>query len=196
MINGYVSPIRDDNIEKYLDQAKAGQRRLSLKATTDGKAAYADAEYVIIATPTNYDPDENYFDCSAVENVLTLVKEATSARDEKPVIVIKSTVPVGYTVSVRERFGMDNIVFSPEFLRESKALYDNLYPSRIIVGREENNRDKAETFAKLLQQGALKSPIETLFMGCTEAEATKLFVITPIWPSGYPSSMNWIPTRR
>ena len=178
MINSYTSPIQDDYIEKYLEEAKEGKRRLGLTATTDGTAAYADAEYIIIATPTNYDPNENYFDCSAVESVIRLIKVVTKDKEKKPTIVIKSTIPVGYTRSVRKRFEMDNIIFSPEFLRESKALYDNLYPSRIIVGMEEGNKEDAEIFAKLLQQGAIKNPVDTLFMGCTEAEATKLFVNT------------------
>nr|MCR5047378.1 nucleotide sugar dehydrogenase [Saccharofermentans sp.] len=147
-------------------------------ATTDGAAAYADADLIIIAAPTNYDPKQNFFDCSAVENVLALIQESTADRETKPTIIIKSTIPVGYTVHIREKIGMDNILFSPEFLRESKALYDNLYPSRIIVGCDEQTEGAAHTFAGLLQQGAIKNPIETLFMGYTEAEATKLFVNT------------------
>lgn len=177
-LNNYISPIRDEYIEKYLAEAKAGERNLDLTATTDGKAAYKDADYVIVAAPTNYDPKKNHFDCSAVEAVISLVLEATADREVKPTIVIKSTIPVGYTRRVRERFGADNIIFSPEFLRESKALYDNLYPSRIIVGCDEGTEDAAHTFAELLQQGAIKENIETLFMGYTEAEATKLFVNT------------------
>jgi UDPglucose 6-dehydrogenase len=131
-----------------------------------------------VAAPTNYDPKTNFFDCSAVESVLAVIKEATAERDAKPAIVIKSTVPVGYTVHVREKMGMDNIIFSPEFLRESKALYDNLYPSRIIVGADEGNKKPAEEFAAMLQQGAIKTSIPVLFMETTEAEATKLFVNT------------------
>lgn len=177
-LNNYISPIQDEYIEKYLTEAKAGKRELHLSATLDGAAAYANADYIIIAAPTNYDPKQNFFDCSAVESVLTLIKEATADRETKPTIVIKSTIPVGYTVSTRSRFGMDNILFSPEFLRESKALFDNLYPSRIIVGCDEQTEDAARIFATLLQQGAIKSPLETLFMGYTEAEATKLFVNT------------------
>ena len=177
-INSYISPIQDDYIEKYLDEAKNGKRRLDLSATTDGAAAYADADYIIVAAPTNYDLKTNYFDCSAVESVLGLIKEVTSNRKIKPTVVIKSTIPVGYTAHVREKTGMDNIIFSPEFLRESKALYDNLYPSRIIVGCDENTAGAARIFAGLLQQGAIKKPVETLFMGYTEAEATKLFVNT------------------
>ena len=177
-INRFVSPIRDEYIEKYLGEAKKGKRELTLTATTDGASAYADADFIIIAAPTNYDPRQNFFDCSAVESVLSLIKGATADRENKPAVIIKSTIPVGYTVHIREKTGMDNILFSPEFLRESKALYDNLYPSRIIVGCDEQTEDAAHTFAGLLQQGAIKNPVETLFMGYTEAEATKLFVNT------------------
>ena len=177
-LNQHISPIQDDYIEKYLDEAKKGKRKLDLTATTDGAAAYADADFIIVAAPTNYDPKQNFFDCSAVESVLALIKSATANREIKPTVVIKSTIPVGYTVHIREKTEMDNILFSPEFLRESKALYDNLYPSRIIVGCDEDTREAAQTFAGLLQQSALKNPIETLFMGYTEAEATKLFVNT------------------
>ena len=178
MINRFQSPIQDDYIERYLAEAESGKRDLHLTATTDGAAAYAKADFIILAVPTNYDPKTNYFDCSAVETVLRLIKDCTAGRDRKPTIVIKSTIPVGYTKHVRELFGMDNILFSPEFLRESKALYDNLYPSRIIVGCDDNTADAAHTFAALLQQAAIKNPIATLFMGYTEAEATKLFVNT------------------
>ena len=177
-INSYISPIQDDYIEKYLDEAKNGLRKLSLKATTDDAAAYSDADFIIVAVPTNYDSKQNFFDCSAVEAVLLRIKELTENKTKKPVIVIKSTIPVGYTASVREKFAMDNIIFSPEFLRESKALYDNLYPSRIIVGCDNNTKAAAQTFAQLLSDGAIKSPVETLFVGYTEAEATKLFVNT------------------
>ena len=177
-INRFISPIQDEYIEKYLSETKKGKRMLNLTATTDGTAAYANADFIIIAAPTNYDPKQNFFDCSAVENVLMLIKAATADREVKPTIIIKSTIPVGYTVHIREKMEMDNILFSPEFLRESKALYDNLYPSRIIIGCDENTRAVAEIFAGLLQQGAIKNPIETLFMGYTEAEATKLFVNT------------------
>ncbi len=177
-LNNYVSPIQDEYIEKYLAEAKAGTRALHLSATTDGASAYADADFIIVAAPTNYDPKQNFFDCSAVESVLALIKECTAKRTDKPTVVIKSTIPVGFTVSIREKMGMDNIIFSPEFLRESKALYDNLYPSRIIVSCDKDTEPKARIFAGLLQQGASKSPIETLFMGYTEAEATKLFVNT------------------
>ena len=177
-LNSFISPIQDEYIEKYLTEAKNGRRTLNLTATTDGASAYADADFIIVAAPTNYDPKKNFFDCSAVESVLALVKESTADRENKPAVIIKSTIPVGYTVHIREQMGMDNILFSPEFLRESKALYDNLYPSRIIVGCDEQTEDAARTFAGLLQQGAIKRPVETLFMGFTEAEATKLFVNT------------------
>ncbi len=177
-LNNYISPIQDEYVEKYLEEAKKGKRELNLSATIDGASAYADAEYIIIAAPTNYDPKQNFFDCSAVESVLALIKESTADREAKPMIIIKSTIPVGYTIHVREKMKMDNILFSPEFLRESKALYDNLYPSRIIVGCDEQTEAAARIFAGLLQQGAIKNPIETLFMGYTEAEATKLFANT------------------
>ena len=177
-LNRFQSPIQDEYIEKYLTEAKNGKRTLRLTATTDGAAAYASADFILIAAPTNYDPKQNFFDCSAVESVLALVKEATAGRKDKPAIVIKSTIPVGYTAHIREKTGMDNILFSPEFLRESKALYDNLYPSRIIVGCDDGTREAAHIFAGLLQRGAIKRPIDTLFMGFTEAEATKLFVNT------------------
>ena len=177
-LNQYISPIQDEYIEKYLQEAKDGKRELHLKATVDGAAAYAEADFVIIAAPTNYDPKTNYFDCSAVESVIRLVLEASKDRDVKPTIVIKSTIPVGYTRQVRKMLQADNIIFSPEFLRESKALYDNLYPSRIIVGCEDAMKEQAETFAALLQQGAIKENVETLIVGTTEAEATKLFVNT------------------
>ena len=177
-INAWRSPIQDDYIERYLAEAAAGARALSLHATTDGAAAYTDADYVIVAAPTNYDPRTNFFDTSAVEAVISLVLEATANRENPPTIVIKSTVPVGYTAHVRSTFNCDNIVFSPEFLRESKALYDNLWPSRIIVGCDDATHSAAEEFASLLAQGAAKRDIETLTMGTTEAEATKLFVNT------------------
>ncbi len=177
-INNFVSPIQDDYIEKFLDEAKSGKRKLHLNATTDGVSAYKNADFIIIAAPTNYDSKKNFFDCSAVESIIATVKEITSDKEKKPTIIIKSTIPVGYTRQIREKFGMDNIIFSPEFLRESKALYDNLYPSRIIVGTDDKNRKSAEIFAALLRKGAIKNPVETLFMGFTEAEATKLFVNT------------------
>ena len=175
-INNWISPIQDEYIEKYLEEHEV--RGLSLRATTDAASAYAAADFIIIAAPTNYDPKTNFFDCSAVESVLETVKEAAAGREAKPTVVIKSTIPVGYTKSVREKLGMDNVVFSPEFLRESKALYDNLYPSRIIVGADEANTEPAQTFAALLRQGAIKTGIPVLFMATTEAEATKLFVNT------------------
>ena len=169
MINNRKSPIQDDYIEKYL-----AEKKLDLTATTDGAKAYSDADIVIIAAPTNYDSQKNFFDTSAVEAVISLVME----NNPEAVMIIKSTIPVGYTQSVREKFKTDRIIFSPEFLRESKALYDNLYPSRIIVGCDEKNRETAEIFAKLLQEGAEKPNIDTLFMGFTEAEAVKLFANT------------------
>ncbi len=175
-INSWKSPIQDDYIEKYM--AEHEERGLSLHATSDAESAYRDADFIIVAAPTNYDPKTNFFDCSAVEDVLSLIKASTSERDVKPAVVIKSTIPVGYTVSVREKMGMDNIIFSPEFLRESRALYDNLYPSRIIVGADEKNQEQAKVFAALLRQGAIRTDIPVLFMETTEAEATKLFVNT------------------
>ena len=169
LINAKKSPIQDDYIEKYL-----AEKELHLTATTDGAAAYADADIVINATPTNYDSQKNFFDTSAVEAVISLVLES----NPNAMMIIKSTIPVGYTESVRKKFNTDRIIFSPEFLRESKALYDNLYPSRIIVGCDDKSRGTAEVFAKLLQEGAEKENIDTLFMGFTEAEAVKLFTNT------------------
>lgn len=174
-LNNWQSPIQDDFIEQYL--AEHDTRQISLTATTDGESAYKDADYIIIAVPTNYDPKTNFFDCSAVETVLELIK-VTENQKKRPAIVIKSTIPVGYTAQIREKVGMDNIIFSPEFLRESKALYDNLYPSRIIIGTDEKNMKAAETFAELLQNGAIKTNIPVLFMSSTEAEAVKLFANT------------------
>lgn len=169
LINEKKSPIQDDYIEKYL-----AEKELNLTATTDGASAYKDADIVIIAAPTNYDSQKNFFDTSAVETVIRLVMDS----NPDAVMIIKSTIPVGYTKSIREKFNTDKILFSPEFLRESKALYDNLYPSRIIVGCDDNSREVAEIFAKLLQEGAEKPDIDTLFMGFTEAEAVKLFANT------------------
>lgn len=172
LINQKKSPIQDDYIEKYLVE-----KDLNLEATMDAKYAYEDAEFVVIAAPTNYDSKKNFFDTSAVEAVIQQVKEI----NPKAVIIIKSTIPVGFTESVRKKYQYKNILFSPEFLRESKALYDNLYPSRIIVGTDlEDNylKEKASMFASLLKEGAIKEDIDTLFMGVTEAEAVKLFANT------------------
>ena len=169
LINNKKSPIQDDYIEMYL-----AEKDLDLTATLDGEEAYKNADFVVIAAPTNYDSKKNFFDCSAVEAVIELVLKV----NPNATMIIKSTIPVGYTASVREKYNTKNIIFSPEFLRESKALYDNLYPSRIIVSCDEESREKAETFAKLLQQGAIKENIDTLFMGFTEAEAVKLFANT------------------
>ena len=172
LINNKKSPIQDDYIEKYL-----AEKELDLTATLDGKSAYKDADFVIIAAPTNYDSNKNYFDTSAVEAVIELVLKV----NPDAIMVIKSTIPVGYTESVRKKYNTSNIIFSPEFLRESKALYDNLYPSRIIVSTDKNDEKivkASHTFAALLQEGALKEDIDTLFMGFTEAEAVKLFANT------------------
>lgn len=172
LINNRKSPIQDDYIEKYL-----AEKKLDLTATLDAESAYKDADFVVIAAPTNYDSKKNFFDTSAVEAVIELVMKY----NPNAIMVIKSTIPVGYTKSIREKTGSENIIFSPEFLRESKALYDNLYPSRIIVGTDMNNErlvKAAHTFAELLQQGAIKENIDTLFMGFTEAEAVKLFANT------------------
>ena len=172
LINKKESPIQDEYIDKYLKE-----KNLDLEATLDGEKAYKNADYVVIAAPTNYDSNKNFFDTSAVEAVIELVLKC----NPKAFIVIKSTIPVGYTASVRQKYNCNNILFSPEFLRESKALYDNLYPSRIIVGTDMNNKkliQAANTFASLLQEGAIKENIETLIMGYTEAEAVKLFANT------------------
>ena len=172
MINAKKSPIIDAELTEYL-----GTKNLNLKATTDGRAAYADADFVIVSTPTNYDPNKNYFDTSSVEDVIRLVKEV----NPQAIMVIKSTIPVGYTEDARQKFETENLIFSPEFLREGHALYDNLYPSRIIVGRPEGDErlaQKAESFAALLKEGAVKEEIPVLFMGTTEAEAVKLFANT------------------
>ena len=179
LINQRKSPIQDDYIEKYLTE-----KDLNLTATLDGAKAYADADFVVIAAPTNYDPVKNYFDTSHVEEVIELVKSV----NPHAIMVIKSTIPVGYTESVRKKLNTENVIFSPEFLRESKALYDNLYPSRIIVGRPEGDarlEEAARTFAALLQEGAIKENVDTLFMGLTEAEAVMSAIST-----------NWIPTPK
>ena len=168
-INKRISPIQDEYIEKYL-----AEKDLDLIATTNGAEAYSKADFVIIAAPTNYDPQKNFFDCSAVETVIELVLKSS----DTAVMVIKSTIPVGYTESIRKKYNTNRIIFSPEFLRKSKALYDNLYPSRIIVSCDEKTKDKAQSFANLLQEGAEKEKIDTLFMGFTEAEAVKLFANT------------------
>lgn len=169
LINNRKSPIQDEYIEKYL-----AEKELDLTATLDGESAYKNADFVVIAAPTNYDSKKNYFDTSAVEAVIELVQKV----NPDAMMIIKSTIPVGYTASVRKKYNTENIIFSPEFLRESKALYDNLYPSRIIVSCDEKSADKAHVFAALLQQGAIKENIDTLFMGFTEAEAVKLFANT------------------
>lgn len=172
LINNRRSPIQDEYIEKYLKE-----KDLHLTATTDAEAAYKDADFIVIATPTNYDPARNYFDTTHVEEVIHLVMKV----NPEAIMVIKSTIPVGYTEMIRKKLGCNNIIFAPEFLRESKALYDNLYPSRIIVGRPKDDErldQAAHTFAELLQEGALKPDIDTLFMGLTEAEAVKLFANT------------------
>ena len=177
-LNNWISPIQDDYIEKYLAEAKNGKRQLNLRATLDGASAYSDADFVIIAAPTNYDPQKNFFDTSSVEAVISSVL----AVNDHCYMVIKSTIPVGYTESVRKKFGCDRILFSPEFLRESKALYDNLYPIRIIVGHNGEagsiELQKAEQFLDLLKTSSLKEKTDTLLMGTTEAEAVKLFANT------------------
>ena len=172
MINNRISPIQDKEIEEYL-----ANKQLDLRATLDAESAYKDAEFVVIAAPTNYDSEKNFFDTSAVETVINLVMKC----NPNAIMVIKSTIPVGYTKSIREKTGSKNIIFSPEFLRESKALYDNLYPSRIVVGTDMDDErlvSEAKKFASLLQEGAIKEHIDTLFMGFTEAEAVKLFANT------------------
>jgi UDPglucose 6-dehydrogenase len=169
MINRKVSPIQDEYIEKYL-----AEKELDLTATLDAKGAYKEADFIIVAVPTDYDTERDFFDTSAIESVIEQAIEA----NPNAAIIIKSTIPVGYTEKIRARYGTKNILFSPEFLRESKALYDNLYPSRIIVGCDEESRNKAETFAGLLEQGAIKEDIDILYMGYTEAEAVKLFANT------------------
>ena len=172
MVNEFISPIQDEYIEKYFAEAKKGERKLKLKATLDYKKAFKDADYVIISTPTNYDEEQNFFDTSSVEDV---IEKVISMKNPKTTMVIKSTIPVGYTDSVHELYNIDNIFFSPEFLREGKALYDNLYPSRIIVG---SYSDEAQKFAELLQKAALAEDVPVLQMHSAEAEAVKLFANT------------------
>ena len=173
-LNNWVSPIQDDEIERFMAEAKAGRRQLHLRTTTDKASAYSTADLVIIATPTNYDSQKNYFDTSSVEDAI----EQTMAANPNAWMVIKSTIPVGYTKAIRKKYHTDRILFSPEFLRESRALYDNLYPSRIIVGCDEASRPAAERFAGLLVEGAEKENIDVRYMGFTEAEAVKLFANT------------------
>ena len=172
MLNEWKSPIRDEYIEKFL--AEHDERQLKITFTLDAQAAYSDADYVIIATPTNYDPAKNYFDCSAVESVVEMVMSSS----ESSMMIIKSTIPVGYTEKLRAKHHTNRIMFSPEFLRESKALYDNLFPSRVIVGCDDKTRDRAEEFASILTSCAVKDNVDVLFMGFTEAEAVKLFANT------------------
>ncbi|NLJ94097.1 MAG: nucleotide sugar dehydrogenase [Clostridiaceae bacterium] len=177
LVNQRKSPLQDDYIEKYFAEDLSGERKLNLTATTDGESAYKDADFVVVATPTNYDPMTNFFDTSSIESVVELVLEVNPTAT----IVIKSTIPVGYTKSVSEKYNTDRIIFSPEFLRESQALYDNLYPSRIIVGVDLENQkmtQQAELFSSFLEEASLKADVETLIMGATEAEAVKLFANT------------------
>lgn len=175
-INNWSSPIQDLYIENYFNEHI--ERGLRLRAIKDCQVNFTDCEFIILAVPTNYDSKSNYFDCSAVESVLCSIRNAIKSQPRKPTVVIKSTVPVGYTAQIRDKLGMDNVIFCPEFLRESKALYDNLYPSRIIVGADKGNLDVARIFGEMLQQSAIKEDVPVLYMSSTEAEATKLFVNT------------------
>lgn len=175
-INKWLSPIQDEYIEKYF--AEHAERGLMLRATMDWQIDCVAADFIIVAVPTNYDSKTNFFDCSAVESVLNSINEATKSQCRKPIAIIKSTVPVGYTDHIRKKLGMENIIFSPEFLRESRALYDNLYPSRIIVGADKSKLEEARLFGEMLQQSAIKKDVPIIYMASTEAEATKLFVNT------------------
>ena len=177
-VNELRATVRDEEIERFLAEARNGKRTLHLTATEDIASACAGADFIVLAVPTDYDPLTNYFDCSAIESVLRRILDCTAGSEKPPTVVIKSTVPVGYTVQLRQRIGMDNILFSPEFLRESKALYDNLYPNRIIVGCDEETEAEARAFATMLRQGAVSPDVPTLLMGYTEAEAVKLFANT------------------
>ena len=177
-VNELRATIRDEEIERFLTEAREGKRSLHLTATEDAAAACAGADFIVLAVPTDYDPLTHFFDCSAIESVLRSIRDCTAGREKPPTVVIKSTVPVGYTAQLRRRTGMDNLLFSPEFLRESRALYDNLHPSRIIVGCDEKTEAEARVFAEMLKQGAANPDVPVLLMGFTEAEAVKLFANT------------------
>ena len=177
-VNELRATIRDEEIERFLTEAREGKRSLHLTATEDAAAACAGADFIVLAVPTDYDPLTHFFDCSAIESVLRSIRDCTAGREKPPTVVIKSTVPVGYTAQLRRRTGMDNLLFSPEFLRESRALYDNLHPSRIIVGCDEKTEAEARVFAELLKQGAENPDVPILLMGLSEAEAVKLFANT------------------
>ncbi len=177
-VNELRATIRDEEIERFLTEAREGKRSLHLTATEDAAAACAGADFIVLAVPTDYDPLTHFFDCSAIESVLRSIRDCTAGREKPPTVVIKSTVPVGYTAQLRRRTGMDNLLFSPEFLRESRALYDNLHPSRIIVGCDEKTEAEARAFAEMLKQGAENPDVPILLMGLSEAEAVKLFANT------------------
>ena len=177
-VNELRATIRDEEIERFLTEAREGKRSLHLTATEDAAAACAGADFIVLAVPTDYDPLTHFFDCSAIESVLRSIRDCTAGREKPPTVVIKSTVPVGYTAQLRRRTGMDNLLFSPEFLRESRALYDNLHPSRIIVGCDEKTEAEARAFAEMLKQGAENPDVPILLMGFSEAEAVKLFANT------------------